>query len=134
MRRRRVGVAQRQSVDHPGPRRWFNSSRLLHFKIPTLLSVVALIASTAFVIRAMESDPVAPSTVTVTVQTDDGASFRLNGRVLLADAATPDTVIVEIWKNGQQRIYQFPSAAADTNYGQQYLRLRRGGKFVPDSK
>src|SRR3990167_6537848 len=74
----------------------------------SVLAVAALIGTTALgVVVAMEQDPVAPSTVTVTVQTDDGCAFRLNGRVILDDAATPDTVIVEIWKNGTKSSHWF---------------------------
>ena len=86
----------------------------------TTLAVAVLIASTGLAIRAMEQDVTAPSTVTVTVQTDDGASFKLNGRVILSDSATPDTVIVEIWKNGTKTTHWFipvVDAVADSLLG-----------------
>src|SRR3990167_964353 len=73
----------------------------------SILAVAALIGTTVLGVLAMEQGPVAPSTVTVTVQTDDGCAFRLNGRVILDDAATPDTVIVEIWKNGTKSSHWF---------------------------
>ena len=71
-----------------------------------ILAIAALIATTGLAIKAMEPDAIiAPSTVTVTVQTTDGASFKLNGRVILSDTAMPDTVVVEIWKNGTKTIH-----------------------------
>ena len=84
---------------------------ILMRRISYILAVAALIGSTALAIRAMDeatqSAVNAPSTVTVTVQTDDGAAFRLNGRVILSDSAIPDTVTVEIWKNGSKTIHWF---------------------------
>ena len=73
-------------------------------RAPYILAVTALIGTTVLGVWAMDEAAQtavnAPSTVTVTVQTDDGSAFKLNGRVILADSAIPDTVIVEIWKNG----------------------------------
>ena len=78
---------------------------------PVFLAVAVLVVSTALTIRAIDEATQtavnAPSTVTVTVQTNDGAAFKLNGRVILADAAMPDTVVVEIWKNGTKTTHWF---------------------------
>lgn len=98
--------------------------------------MAALLATTGFGVWAMEQEePVAPSTVTVTVQTDDGSSFKLNGRVIPSDA-TPDTVTVEIWKNGTKKAYYF-TAIADTfavSVHDRPVWLHKGVRIVPDSK
>lgn len=97
-----------------------------------ILAVAALIGSTAIVIRAMEVNIF--STVAVTVHTTDGESFRMTGRVELQGSGAPDTVTVEIWKDGSKGTYRIPPAPPDTAYGQQYLRLGKGARFVPDAK
>ena len=98
-------------------------------KVPVLFAVAALVVSTALTIRAMDEATQtavnAPSTVTVTVQTNDGAAFKLNGRVILADAAMPDTVVVEIWKNGTKTTHWFVpvgDAVADSLFWLSRLR------------
>ena len=91
----------------------------------SVLAVAALIGTTALgVVMAMEQDPAAPSTVTVTVQTDDGASFKLNGRVILDDAAVPDTVIVEIWKNVTKSSHWFVPAPDSVSVGLWHTGVR----------
>ncbi len=95
-------------------------------RITTILAVAVLLGSTALVIRAMEVNTA--STVVVTVHTSDGGSFRMTGRVELQGAGVPDTVTVEIWKDGSKATYRIPPAAPDTNYGKQYFFV------VPDSK
>ena len=82
----------------------------------TIFALAVLIGSTALAIRAMdEQQLMTHSTVTVTVQTDDGSAFKLNGRVILADSATPDTVVVEIWKNGTKTVHWFVSVPDSTS-------------------
>ena len=96
---------------------------------PVFLAVAVLVVSTALTIRAMDEATQtavnAPSTVTVTVQTNDGAAFKLNGRVILADAAMPDTVVVEIWKNGTKTTHWFVPVP-DYTSERMFLSMPRG--------
>ena len=47
------------------------------------------------------------STVAVTIHTSDGAVFKMTGRVELQGSGVPDTVTVEIWKDGEKKTYRF---------------------------